>query len=380
MTTLELEYADDPTVQSARLQGAIVDSCSDAIIGRDMKSIITCWNAAAERIFGYSASEIIGRSITLIVPPEHYAEEEAVLARITQGERIEHLDTERLRKDGKLVSVCVTASPIKNTHGQLIGASMVARDISERKRAVKEIGDRNDDLEQRVIERTSQLQAVNKELEAFAYSVSHDLRAPLRTLDGFSQALLEDYTDKLDDEGVDNLRRIRNASQRMGHLIDDLLNLSQLTRVEMTLARVDFSQMVLDVIEEVRATEAPREVTTVVAEGLFVDADPRLLRIALTNLFANALKFSGKRPDARIEFGCTYENGEMEYFVRDNGVGFDMAHAGRLFGAFQRLHAMHEFPGTGIGLTIVQRIVNRHGGRVRAQGVIGVGATFYFTL
>ena len=217
-------------------------------------------------------------------------------------------------------------------------------------------------------------------MEAFSYSVSHDLRAPLRSLDGFSQALMEDCADKLDAEGQDNLQRIRKASQRMGQLIDDLLNLSRLTRVEMTRQTVDLSKIARDVADELRAGDPQRGASFVIAEGLAAEADPRLLRIALTNLLSNAWKFTAKRPDARIEFGCAGENGSKAFFVRDNGVGFDMAYAGKLFGAFQRLHAMNDFPGTGIGLVTVQRIIHRHGGRIWADSVLEAGATFHFTL
>jgi PAS domain S-box-containing protein len=365
---------------AAVLLAAVVESSSDAVIGLDLNSIVTRWNAAAERIFGYSAEEMVGRSITVIIPPDRQGDEEQILSTIKRGGFVEHFETERLRKDGGLIAVSVTVTPIKDTHGKLIAFSKVARDITERKRAAGVIRQLNTDLEQRVVERTAQLQAANRELEAFCYSVSHDLRAPLRSLDGFSQALLEDCSDKLDAQGQDYLRRVRASSQRMALLIDDLLNLSRVSRGEMSRELVDVSKMAHEVADELRAAAPQRDVAFVVAEGLHAETDPRLLRIVLTNLFGNAWKFTARQPHARIEFGCSGVNGSKEYFTRDNGAGFDQAYAGKLFGAFQRLHAANDFPGTGIGLATVQRIVQRQGGRVWADGKIDQGATFHFTL
>ena len=233
-----------------------------------------------------------------------------------------------------------------------------------------------EDLQRRDIE----LAAVNEELEAFNYSVSHDLRAPLRTIDGFSQALLEDYEDKLDDEGRDYLGRTRAASQRMGRLIDDLLNLSRVTRREMRFKEVDLSAIARQVVVELEEGESGRDVTFEITEGAVTMGDPNLLRTVLDNLIGNAWKFTGNHPTAKIEFGITEDDGRPAYFVRDDGAGFDMEYADNLFGAFQRLHGMTEFPGTGIGLATVQRIIHRHGGRVWAEGKVEQGATFYFTL
>ena len=224
------------------------------------------------------------------------------------------------------------------------------------------------------------LEAANKELEAFSYSVSHDLRAPLRGLDGFSQILLEDYADKLDDQGKDYLRRLRGASQRMAQLIDDLLKLSHVTRAELSLEEMDLGALAQEVAEGLRGQDPERSVRFDIAPGLTARADPRLLRVALENLLGNAWKFTGRRAEAHIEFGAAEQDGKPAYFVRDNGAGFDPAYAGKLFGAFQRLHDAHEFPGTGIGLATVQRVVHKHGGRIWAEGAVDRGATFYFTL
>lgn len=226
----------------------------------------------------------------------------------------------------------------------------------------------------------AQLKAVNKELEAFSYSVSHDLRAPLRHIDGFSQALSEEYAGAFDDKGKNYLRRMRGASQRMGELIDDLLRLSRVTRAEMRHERVSLSDLARTVAEELQKTEPDRRVEWAIAPRLAAEGDRPLLRVALENLLGNAWKFTRNRPGAKIEFGMIRREGRSAYFVRDDGAGFDMAYAGKLFSPFQRLHREEEFPGTGIGLATVQRIVHRHGGRIWAEGAVGRGATVFFTL
>jgi signal transduction histidine kinase len=243
-----------------------------------------------------------------------------------------------------------------------------SRDLAER--ASKDLEDANRELE-----------GANKELEAFSYSVSHDLRAPLRTIDGFSQILLEDYADRLDEEGEDYLGRVRAASQHMDNLIDDLLDLSRVSRGPLRRETVDLSALAMGIIDELRRSQPEREVEFVIEEGIVAFADANLLAVALENLLGNAWKFTFKQPHARIEFGSVpHEGGTRAYFVRDDGAGFDMAYADKLFGAFQRLHGSEEFEGTGIGLATVQRIVRRHGGRVWAEGEVGQGATFFFTL
>jgi signal transduction histidine kinase len=237
------------------------------------------------------------------------------------------------------------------------------------------------DLIERLNRNNAQLQAATKELEAFAYSVSHDLRAPLRGIDGFSHVLLNDHGHKLDEQGVQYLERIRAAAQRMGQLIEDLLQLSRVTRSELRSEKVDLTVMAWEIIREFQMREADFRAQVTIADNLCVEGDPRLLRITLENLLHNAYKFSSTRSRPEVTLGSlTAESGETVFFVRDNGVGFDMAYADKLFGAFQRLHAFEEFPGTGVGLATVQRIIRRHGGRIWADSAVDQGTTFYFTL
>ncbi len=244
------------------------------------------------------------------------------------------------------------------------------------RRAEEKIQTLNSELQQRAL----RLELANRELESFSYSVSHDLRAPLRTIDGFSQALVEDYGSQLNGEAKDYLERICAATRRMGRLIDDLLNLSRLTRSQIKVETVDLSALVRAIASELQAAEPSRQVQFAISDGIFADGDRRLLRVALENLIRNAWKFTAKREVATIEFGVNGHGGARAYFVRDNGAGFDMAYSSKLFGAFQRLHPASEFDGTGIGLATVQRIIHRHSGRVWAEAQVDQGATFYFTL
>jgi signal transduction histidine kinase len=245
---------------------------------------------------------------------------------------------------------------------------------------VRNIKKRGQEFERLVVERTAQLQAANKELEAFSYSVSHDLRSPLRGIDGFSQVLLEEYQDKVDEQGKNYLKRIRLASQRMAQLIDDMLDLSRVSRSELDIQYVNLSEIAREVADNLIATQPERQVEFIIQEGIRAKGDSRLLRSVLENLLGNAWKFTSNHSTALVEFGVQKQNGKDIYFVKDDGAGFDMSHAQKLFGAFQRLHAANEFSGTGIGLATVQRIIHRHHGEVWAEGEVEKGATFYFTI
>jgi PAS domain S-box-containing protein len=270
--------------------------------------------------------------------------------------------------------------PVRDAEGQVREVVLAHEDITQQVKAEAEIRELNEALERRVQARTAELEAANRELEAFAYSVSHDLRAPLRAIDGFSQALLDDWGHQVGAGGQEHLKRVRAATQRMGQLIDDLLELSRVTRAQLQRQGVPLSSLARSIGENLKRVQPGRDVEFVVAPAPEAHGDVRLLEVALENLLTNAWKFTARQTQARVEFGALEAEGQPVYFVRDNGVGFDPNYAGRLFTAFQRLHTEAEFPGTGIGLATVHRIIQRHGGRVWAEGAVGGGATFYFTL
>jgi light-regulated signal transduction histidine kinase (bacteriophytochrome) len=264
--------------------------------------------------------------------------------------------------------------------GVFTGYIGVGTDITERRNHQAELQRLNASLEQRVRDRTRALEVANRELESFSYSVSHDLRAPLRAINGFSQLLEQQCAPQLNDDCRNFVTRIRAGSERMGHLIEDLLSLSRLSRQPMHSGVADLSALVRELAEELTAADANRRVEWVIAPDIRADGDGGLLRVVLQNLVGNAWKYSSRRDAARIEFGVTTQHSRPVYFVRDNGAGFDMTYADKLFTAFQRLHSSFEFPGTGIGLATVARIVHRHGGEIWAEGQVDAGATFYFTL
>ncbi len=539
----------------ARL-AAIVASSDDAIISKDLNGYITSWNEGATRIFGYTAQEAIGKHITLVIPEERHAEEAHILSRLRQGERIDHFETVRRRKDGELRHLSLTISPLVDSRGRIVGASKIGRDITEQKRTQEQIEQqtrtlesllkvasslsanldterliqvvtdagtemsgaqfgaffhnvsdegqgsyslytlsgvrkeefaglpmprptgvldptfsgadviRSDDvtadprygkrppyygmpeghppvrsylavpvrshsgevigglffgheepgkfseqaqntvralashaataldnarlyehalslnatLEEKVRQRTAELRTLNQELESFNYSVSHDLRAPLRGIDGFSQLLLEDYGDSLDSHGREYLQRIRRGTQRMSRLIEDLLQLSYLTRTNLKIESVNLSDLVVELSDDLAKSDPQRRLELTVQPGMVALGDPSLLQIVLENLLGNAWKFTASRPVTQIEVGAHDGDKETTFYVRDNGAGFAMEYADRLFTPFQRLHGQEEYEGSGIGLATVQRIVRRHGGRIWAQGEPQQGATFSFTL
>ncbi len=330
---------------------------------------------------GYRSAGIIGKS-RWELPIEGVSEAEWAQHRATLERHEPFRDfVYCVRKpDGTLGWNAINGRPAFNRDGSFRGYRGTGNDITGRKLAEEGIRHLNETLEQRVLERTASLEVSNRELEAFSYSVSHDLRAPLRALDGFSYLLKEEYADRLDETGQEYLRRIRDASQRMGTLIDDLIELARISRLEMKRVDLDLTILAREIAEALREQAPQRKVTWDMAPELRANADPVLAKALIDNLLRNAWKFTAERAAARIEVGCTRQDGETVFFVRDDGAGFDQTYADKLFKPFQRLHDAKRFPGTGIGLATVMRVVRRHGGRVWAEGVPDRGAAFYFTL
>jgi PAS domain S-box-containing protein len=487
---------------------AIVESSDDAIIGKDMESKVLNWNAGAERMFGYTAEEMLGQPTTRLQSPDRPEEEARILEEVKRG-GIRHFETVRVRKDGQPIEVSLTVSPIRNRLGDIIGSSSIARDITERKRAEREVrenrvrlsgiigsamdaiisvdaGQRitifnaaaermfccpardalgqpldrfiparfreahhghlaafgrtgatsramgnlrplsglrangeefpieasishieiggqqiytvilrdiaerkrtedqirqlNAELEQRVEERTVELTAANKELESFTYSVAHDLRAPLRHIDAFSKILGEDCAESLPPEAQHYLNNIRHSTAKMSQLVDDLLNLARVGRQELRRQPTPLGALVNEVLADLKEETAGRTLEWHIQPLPAIECDPGLMKQVFANLLSNAVKYTRPRSVAVIEVGCRKMNGDSAVFVRDNGVGFNMKYADKLFGVFQRFHRAEEFEGTGVGLATVDRIVRKHGGHIWAEAAVDQGATFYFTV
>jgi PAS domain S-box-containing protein len=368
----QLRLDDGPGFPESELLPAIVRSSDVAILGTTTSGLVTTWNPAAEKIYGYRAEEIVGQSLTILSPAERVGEIEETLGRISRGEPFVHRETVRRRKDGSTVPVSVTSSPIHDDDGRLIGVSAIVRDVTQQQqaRAAAELRRRSEELER-----------INQSLEAFTYSIAHDLRAPLRALGGYSSALMEDCGGDLGEVGRGYAERIIAASGQMSALIDGLLILSRLARAEMRLEWVDLGAEVARIAADLQAGVPGRRVRFVIERPVQARVDRVLVRTVLHNLVENAWKFTSGQDDALIEFG-TAPAGDAQVccYVRDDGAGFDPDYAGKLFQPFQRLHAVSEFPGPGIGLASVRQIVDRHGGRAWAEAAVGEGATFFFTL
>ena len=363
--------------RDARFRG-MVEAAPDAIVIADGIGRIVLVNAQTEILFGYSREEMLGQAVEMLLPERfrqaHVGTREGYTANPHTRPMGAGADLFARRKDGGEFPVSISLSPFRV--GPELYVFSDIRDVSEQRAAQRRIQELNDSLARQ----NAELHAINQELEAFSYSVSHDLRAPLRAIDGFSQILLKENAGQLDEKGLDRLQRVRRAAQHMGSLIDDLLKLSRVTRAELQYQSVNLSELASDVVDALRKLEPERGVAVDIAPGLSARGDPKLLRIALDNLLGNAWKFTSRTEEARIGFGRADTEHGPAFAVSDNGAGFDMAYADKLFGAFQRLHDTGEFPGTGIGLATVQRVVHKHGGRIWARAEVGRGATFNFTL
>jgi hypothetical protein len=335
-----------------------------------------------ERSLGYALSEMTGglAQWEKLVHPEDLPTFRGECARVLTSRKPFNLEYRVLHRDGSHLYYQDNGYPLIDSQGAISSIVGFRVDITARKRDEEKIRQMNGELERRVSERTAELQFANNEMEAFCYSISHDLRAPLRSIRGYSEIVLDEYAAKLDSRGEEYLKRACDSAVHMNQLLDDLLRLSVISRGELQSEKTDLTELVRGILGGLKSTEPQRKVKFKLARGLAVQGDARLLQIALGNLLNNAWKFTARKPEALIEFGSTRENDERVFFVRDNGEGFEMEWKHRLFGVFERLHSARDFPGTGIGLAIVQRIIQRHGGRIWGEGKRQQGATFYFTL
>lgn len=378
----EREAAAEALRESEARMGKVIEAAPEVMLIVNPEGRMTVANAEAERVFGYTKQELLGQGIEMLLPER--------LRDVHAGHRQNYAQAPRTRmmgkgtelvarrKDGSEFPVEISLSPLVGAQGVLTISSI--RDITVRKRAEEEIHKLNEELEQRVEARTAELQASNTELEAFTYSVSHDLRAPLRHIDGFSRILLEEFGPQLDSTALHHLQRIRQGTQRMGLLVDDLLNLSRVGRAELSMQVTGLNSLADDAFAHLQPEMEGRNIEWKIGRLPFVECDASMMKQVFLNLLSNAIKFTRTREHPVIQVDQTILDAQPVVFVRDNGVGFSMKYADKLFGVFQRLHRQEDFQGTGVGLATVQRIVHKHGGRVWAEAELDKGATFYFTL
>lgn len=377
----------DQAGDAARFMAAVVDSSDDAIITKDLNGIITSWNRGAERLFGYTAEEAIGRFVTMLIPSEMEDEEPNILGRLRRGDRIDHYETMRRRKDGVLLEISLTVSPVRDESGEIIGASKIARDITARKRIERQLAAAQEaliaanlDLETRVAERTASLERTMSQMEEFSYSVSHDLRSPVRAMKGYAEALIEDHADSLDEGARALAERIIRSGTRMENLIQDLLTYSRLARSDMKLQPVAVDRLVADIVQQYDALQPPKADVVIRKPMARVLAhEPSLLQ-ALSNLLVNSIKFveQGKRP--RVEVWTESRNAHVRLWVQDNGIGVKPEYQSRLFRMFERVHEQSWYEGTGIGLAIVRKAAERMGGRVGMESDGVSGSRFWIEL
>lgn len=360
---------------------SLIETTNDWIWEIDENFHFTYSSLKIQTILGYELNNVLGKSILDLIPQNQREEVENEFTELAVRQEpfvgVEHSFED---SDGNIAIFETSGIPLFNNNGIFQGYRGIAKDITERKKTDRQIARMNDELENKVIERTKMLRIANKELEAFSYSVSHDLRAPLRSIDGFSQALIEDYGDSLDSTATNYLSRVRSAAQRMSTLIDDLIKLAKVSRIELAKKPINLSDIAQSITKSLQEVDPERNAEFDIQPHLHVIADENLMKVVLQNLLENAWKFTSKEETTCIEIGSKSIDNEIVYHVRDNGAGFDMNYAKKLFTPFQRLHKEAEFPGTGIGLSTVQRIIHRHMGKIWAEGEPGEGAVFYFTL
>ncbi|MFZ0796254.1 MAG: PAS domain S-box protein [Terriglobales bacterium] len=373
----ERKRADEEIRQASRYARSLLEASLDPLVTINREGKITDVNRATETVTGVSRERLIGSDFSDYFTQPEKARQGYEQAFASGSVRDYPLAIRHV--SGNVMDVLYNATLFRSEMGEIEGVFAAARDVTVRKRAEEEVRRLNDELEQRVIQRTAQLEAANKELEAFTYSVSHDLRAPLRHISGFSRILTEEYSSSLAPEAQHHLQRIQEGMRRMGLLVDDLLNLGRVGRHALRLQTAGLNSLVNEVVAELKADCEGREVEWKIGSLPFVECDPSLLKQVFQNLLSNALKFTRPRGHALIEVGQKDQEGKPAVFVRDNGVGFSMKYADKLFGVFQRLHRPEDFEGTGVGLATVQRIIQKHGGDIWAEAELDKGATFYFT-
>jgi len=358
---------------ASQLLRAIVEFSEDAIVSKDLNGVITSWNKGAERLFGYTAAEVIGQPVTILMPPERMNEEAGILAEIRQGRCIEHYETVRRRKDGTLLNISLTVSPIKDAQGKVVGVSKIGRDITERAQA-------REHLEQTVSERTAQLQDAVAELEAFSYSIAHDMRAPLRAMHSYSRFLEEDFSEALPMQGKTYARRIASGAERLDALITDVLNYSKISRGEMVLETLDVEKITRDIIDSYPNLAESCATILVRSPIPLVMGNAAALGQCLSNLLSNAVKFVAPGISPQVRVWAEERGGNVRLWVEDNGIGISEEGQKRIFNMFQRLNPARDFEGMGIGLTIVRKAVQRMGGRVGLESQPGVGSRFWIEL